>query len=392
MMPNLALEMQVGGRSTGTNGSPPRRRMDPTQAVSALWPSAKIRVQALARYQLLLPMLAVRNLTQSGRIAMPRLHVSSPSHPSVSVPEARADRISVIADVPAIGSTPVLPAPDGVSASDIAQSLEILSDWPLPSRTIAGIAVADVDGATAIERIAASLSLVVAPLRIAFLNAHCVNLSRTDMAYRRALGAFTVLPDGVGVDIAAKLLCGAKFTENLNGTDFVPRLLDALKQPLRVALVGGKAGIGAKAAARLSGLVPRHDYIPVADGYFGDRGRRSVLDRLEAAKADIVLVAMGVPSQELFILDHLDKRHGKVFVATGALLDFLAGEVPRAPLMLRRLRLEWAFRLALEPSRLWRRYVLGNPKFLFGIVRDKLGIGPKADLWSVPRERGAGRG
>ena len=309
-----------------------------------------------------------------------------------TAPETPAPDASVCADERQRLWIPDITAGEGPDAAAFGRSLEILAGWPLPSRAIAGIAVADVDGATAIERIAASLSLAVAPLRVAFLNAHCVNLSRGDRAYRRGLEAFTVLPDGVGVDVAAKLLHGAKFTENLNGTDFVPRLLDALKQPLRVALIGGKAGIGARAAAALSRLSPQHDYIPVADGYFGEAGRRSVLQRLEAARADIVLVAMGVPSQELFIIDHLDARHGKVFLAVGALLDFLAGEMPRAPSILRRLRLEWLFRLALEPSRLWRRYVLGNPKFLFGIALDKFGLGTERDRRLVAARRGLGAG
>ena len=293
----------------------------------------------------------------------------------------------------------IMPAWNGSASAlfpiaDFTASFDILADWPLPTMPIAGIAVVDIDGETLIARIAAllTMSLSRAPLPLAFLNAHCVNVSRNDVTYRRALDAFTVLPDGIGVDIAARILHGARFQENLNGTDFVPRLLGSLRQPLRVAFIGGKAGIGAKAAARMSCLAPQHEYIPIADGYFGTRGRRSVLHRLEAARADIVLVAMGVPSQELFILDHLDERHGKVFVAVGALLDFLAREMPRAPLPLRRLRLEWAFRLALEPRRLWRRYVLGNPKFLFGIARDKLGIGPKPNPWPVPQDRGVDRG
>ncbi len=328
---------------------------------------------------------------------MTRQNAPSPSPRNASPPEPAFDKAATLADDAAITPAPNAAAPTLFPIADFTASFDILADWPLPSKTIAGIAVADIDGETAIARIGGSLALPISvsmfgpPLRLAFLNAHCVNVSRTDMAYRRALDGFTVLPDGVGVDIAAKILHGAGFTENLNGTDFVPRLLVALKQPLRVAFVGGNAGIGAKAATRMSCLAPQHEYIPIADGFFGKTGRRSVLHRLEAARADIVLVAMGVPSQELFIRDHLDKRHGNLFIAVGALLDFLAGEVPRAPMALRRLRLEWAFRLALEPTRLWRRYVLGNPRFLFDIAKDKLGIGPKPDLWSVLRKRGAGR-
>ena len=241
----------------------------------------------------------------------------------------------------------------------------------VPSREIAGILVADVAGEDAIAALEEAMT-AGRTIRLAFLNAHCVNVSRRDGAYRRALRSFLVLPDGVGVDLAGSLLHGAPFRENLNGTDFIARLLASLQRPCRVALLGGRPGIAEAAAERLAARYPRHDFIAVSDGYFGPEERSAVLDRLAAAKADIVLVALGVPAQERFIADHLDAHHGHLFAGVGALLDFMAGRVSRAPEIVRALRLEWVWRLALEPRRLWRRYVLGNPVFLAGILRDRL--------------------
>ncbi|NDV86147.1 WecB/TagA/CpsF family glycosyltransferase [Aurantimonas aggregata] len=240
----------------------------------------------------------------------------------------------------------------------------------MPVRMIAGVAVADVTAGAVIAALGASLA-AGQTTRLAFLNAHCVNLVRRDPRYRHALAQFQVLPDGIGVDIAGRILHGAPFRENLNGTDFVPRLLAGLGDPLRVALVGGAPGVAEAAAARLAASIPAHVYIPVVDGYFGE-DRAPVLAKLTAVRADIVLVAMGVPAQELFIADHLDARHGRLFVGVGALFDFLAGDVARAPRAVRALRLEWLWRLALEPGRLWRRYILGNPLFLLEILQDRL--------------------
>ncbi|UIJ74205.1 WecB/TagA/CpsF family glycosyltransferase [Aurantimonas sp. HBX-1] len=240
----------------------------------------------------------------------------------------------------------------------------------LPVRTLAGIAVADATGEAVIGVLDALLA-AGHPTRLAFLNAHCVNLARRDAHYREALAQFLVLPDGVGIDIAGRVLHGAAFRENLNGTDFVPRLLAGLGGPLRVALVGGAPGVAERAAERLAASIPAHVYIPVSDGYFG-ADRAPVLASLAAERPDIVLVAMGVPAQELFIAEHLDARHGRLFVGVGALFDFLAGNVARAPRAVRALRLEWLWRLALEPGRLWRRYILGNPLFLLEILRDRL--------------------
>ncbi|WP_232845489.1 WecB/TagA/CpsF family glycosyltransferase [Aurantimonas marina] len=243
-------------------------------------------------------------------------------------------------------------------------------DEAVASHDIAGIAVIDLSGAKVIATLAGALA-AGRTTRLAFLNAHCVNLARRDAAYKRALGRFLVIPDGIGVDIAARMLYGKPFSENLNGTDFLPRLLASLDGRLRVALIGGAPGIAERAATRLAADIPAHDYLVVSDGFFDHEGCARVLDDLAAAKADIVLVAMGVPAQELFIADHLGERQGRLFVGVGALFDFLAGNVARAPLAIRRLRMEWAWRLALEPGRMWRRYILGNPLFLLGILRDR---------------------
>ncbi|MCE7026666.1 WecB/TagA/CpsF family glycosyltransferase [Jiella avicenniae] len=236
---------------------------------------------------------------------------------------------------------------------------------------IGSVAIADISGREAIERIEAALS-ARRITRVGFVNAHCVNVARRNTAYRAAIADFLLLPDGVGVDIGAKLLYGRAFAENLNGTDFIPRLVMALSRPARIALVGAAPGIAEQAAENLARVVPQHEIVAVSDGYFGTAGRAAVLERLEALRPDIVLVALGVPAQEIFIADHLDERHGTVFVAVGALFDFIAGNVPRAPRLARKLRAEWIWRLALEPKRLFRRYVVGNPVFLRDLVLDRL--------------------
>ena len=94
-----------------------------------------------------------------------------------------------------------------------------------------------------------------------------------------------------------------------------------------------------------------------------------LLGKLKVERPDLLLVAMGNPLQERFIADKLGPQHGSVAAAVGALFDFFADEVPRAPELVRQIRLEWLYRLWLEPRRLWRRYVLGNPAFLLRMAR-----------------------
>ena len=79
-----------------------------------------------------------------------------------------------------------------------------------------------------------------------------------------------------------------------------------------------------------------------------------------------------LPRQEKWVAHKIDARHCTLPIAVGALFDFLSGTVPRAPMWMRRLRLEWFYRLSHEPRRLWRRYVIGNPLFMLRVLRQKL--------------------
>ncbi len=214
--------------------------------------------------------------------------------------------------------------------------------------------------------------------RIAFFNAHAANLAASDPAYKEKLRRFLVLPDGIGVDLGAKLISGQAFKANLNGTDFVPLLLQRCRLPLKVALFGSAPGVADKACAVLMSTYPRHRFYVAAHGFTDDAGRDQMLRSLSFSRPDMLLVALGNPRQENFIADHLDSSHAKIAIGVGALFDFLAGEMPRAPLWIRRARIEWMFRLTLEPRRLFGRYVIGNPAFLFRIIRQKLRRGAAA--------------
>lgn len=238
-------------------------------------------------------------------------------------------------------------------------------------RTILGISVLAIRWDDAI----ALLAKLVAERRftkVSFLNAHNANIAYSDPVFAEALDDFLILPDGVGVDIAAKLLYGAPFPDNLNGTDFVPAFLQASKRPLTVALLGATRVNAEAASVKLSALAGQHNFVVVHDGYFSTAQEPEIVGRIAKLRPDVLLVAMGVPRQELWIARHIDARHCTLPIAVGALLDFLSGTVPRAPLWMRRLRLEWLYRLWIEPGRLWRRYVVGNPVFLWRVLKQKL--------------------
>ena len=209
------------------------------------------------------------------------------------------------------------------------------------------------------------------PLMVAFCNAHTANLAARDGALRLALAEAMVLNDGIGVDIASRALFGDSFPANLNGTDFVPHLLAVATRPLRLFLLGAAEGVAEAAAATVRSRYPHVEVVGTQHGYFGEEQDEAVVARIRESGANMVLVAMGQPRQELWAARRYRQIAGPV-LCVGALFDFLAERVPRAPKAVRKLRMEWAFRLVQEPRRLSGRYLVGNLAFISRVVRQQL--------------------
>lgn len=241
----------------------------------------------------------------------------------------------------------------------------------LPSRSILGVSVIALPWQEAIDLLRQCIATHDFTL-ITWLNAHNANVAQTDAGFRAALDSFLVLPDGIGVDIAAKILHGSPFPANLNGTDFTPALLQAEINPLRIGLIGARPDVVEKAAGKFRQIAPQHEIRVISDGFFNAADEPRILKSLNDFSPHILLVAMGVPRQEIFMAQKLTAQHCTVALGVGALFDFMAGAVPRAPLLIQKMRFEWLYRLAQEPGRLWRRYVVGNPLFLLRVVRAKL--------------------
>jgi N-acetylglucosaminyldiphosphoundecaprenol N-acetyl-beta-D-mannosaminyltransferase len=203
------------------------------------------------------------------------------------------------------------------------------------------------------------------PLRVFFVNAHSLNVAVREPLMRRALdGADIIYADGVGMAVAA-LLQGERLSHNVNGTDLFPHLCSqAAAAGVRVALLGAAPGVVDAVAGVLA---ERHPTLNVAwrhHGFMAPEDTDRLIDDINRSDAGILLVAMGVPRQELWIAKHGPALRVPVVMGVGGLFDFVSGRVPRAPLALRKLRMEWLFRLLVEPRRLFGRYVIGNPAFL----------------------------
>lgn len=176
-----------------------------------------------------------------------------------------------------------------------------------------------------------------------------------------------LLNDGLALDLAALLRCGSRFPENLNGTDFTPALLSRLERGTRVFLLGGRPGV-AQATAEAIHRFSEVDIAGHADGYSIWDDEAAVTRQINGVKPDILVVALGNPLQEEWILRNRTSLQVPLILAVGAWFDFISGHAPRAPQILRRLRLEWAYRLMREPRRLTYRYTLGMLRFFSMVI------------------------
>jgi N-acetylglucosaminyldiphosphoundecaprenol N-acetyl-beta-D-mannosaminyltransferase len=204
---------------------------------------------------------------------------------------------------------------------------------------------------------------------VAFINAHCLNLAYKDTAYKQVLKACPVVfADGIGAKIGAAML-GYKVEENVNGTDMFPLLA---QKPYRIYLFGGSPAVAKTALEKARAIGGKAEFVGSTDGFFKEKSEEELFAELAELKPDIVLVAMGVPKQEMWINQNLSRLPACTAIGVGGLLDFVSERIPRAPLWMRKLNLEWCFRLYCEPVRLFKRYIIGNPLFITRVHLSRL--------------------
>lgn len=203
------------------------------------------------------------------------------------------------------------------------------------------------------------------PTTIFFANANfivqCAPLSRRIDARN-----VHVVNDGVAIALAARIKHGIWFRDNLNGTDFTPFLIERMPLKTRIALAGSTTDVVSKAAGIFQAL-PHVEVVDIRNGFEEIRSPDAIRS-INGARADVLLVGMGNPIQEKWILENRDQLEVPVVMGVGALFDFMAGKVTRAPRAIRQLRLEWLFRLCQEPRRLFRRYTVDTARFFIAAL------------------------
>lgn len=227
------------------------------------------------------------------------------------------------------------------------------------------------DSVTMSEALDAALRLMDRPgtAYVVTPNSEIVYETLRDEALRQIVcQADLILPDGAGVVLGAKIL-GTPLKEKVAGIDFGSGLMERLSGTDKTFyFLGGKPGIAELAAENLQKKYPGLNICGTADGYFRDETQ--VIQKINAAHPDVLLVCLGAPKQEIFMYNHRDELQAGLMLGLGGSLDGFAGTVKRAPKWMIRCNLEWFYRLIKEPRRIGRMMRL--PKFLLKVIARRL--------------------
>jgi N-acetylglucosaminyldiphosphoundecaprenol N-acetyl-beta-D-mannosaminyltransferase len=205
-------------------------------------------------------------------------------------------------------------------------------------------------------------------------NAQFYVLAEKNLRFRRCIAsAEYICADGMSLVWACNRLMHTSIPR-INGTDLIEEICrDGAPQGLRVFLLGGKPGA---ADATTSVLEARYPGIVIAGTNCPEPGfERSaetldpVLEHIARAQPHVIFVSLGAPKQEFFIHQYLRPLRIPLAVGIGGSFELICGQIDRAPKWMQRSGLEWAFRFAQEPQRLWRRYLIGNVEFLWCLAR-----------------------
>ncbi len=194
-----------------------------------------------------------------------------------------------------------------------------------------------------------------------------------------------VLVDGTPMMWAARLL-GTPLPERVSGSDFLPRFCQgAAERGYRLFFLGAAPGVAERARQALKQLYPSLTVVGTYSPPFGfehdDRENQRTIEQVRQASPDVLFVAFGAPKEQKWLHRFRDDLGVPVSMGVGSSFDYLGGRLRRAPRWMQILSLEWSYRLAQEPGRLWRRYLLNDPPFVYYLIRHLLRR--RVGLWKV---------
>ena len=202
-------------------------------------------------------------------------------------------------------------------------------------------------------------------------NSEIVLRARKERELREAIhGSLLSLPDSVGVELASRIL-GTPLEVRIPGIDFAASLLGQMSKSRKsIFLLGAKAGVAARAARALQDRFPGIVIAGTENGFFEPSAEEKIIERINTASPDLLLVCLGSPKQELWMYRNASSLRVGLMAGLGGALDVFSGDVPRAPMRWRKFGIEWLFRLIHEPKRMTRTIKL--PLILFAAAWNRI--------------------
>jgi N-acetylglucosaminyldiphosphoundecaprenol N-acetyl-beta-D-mannosaminyltransferase len=245
------------------------------------------------------------------------------------------------------------------------------------TRPVIGLSVAACTYSSAIEWILEKASLAVKPYAVEAANTHVASLARSDPEFGASMAKFDLItPDGMPLvwSVNAQLPPSEKLSDRVYGPTLMLKTIEATNtpsSPFRHFLLGGKQSTLDKLTAKFSSDFPNALITGVHSPPFGawPAGEtETIIGEIRASGANLVWVGLGCPKQEHWIAKNKHLLPPAVYFGIGAAFAFHAGEVKQSPSLFQKIGLEWAYRLAMEPRRLFKRYLTYNSLFLYHTI------------------------
>lgn len=211
---------------------------------------------------------------------------------------------------------------------------------------------------------------------ITTLNAHCYNISRIDLKYQQALlNSNLIIPDGIGVVYALRLLTGEKI-KKIAGADLFLYELNWLQQKGGKCFFLGSTNNTLNLIRKKINLeypnIKVETYSPPYKAEFTLEDNVAMVKAINDFQPDVLMIGMTAPKQEKWAYQHFNQLMVRYICCVGAVFDFYSGTINRAPKWMIDYGVEWLYRLIKEPRRMWRRYLIGNIKFIYAVLIEKL--------------------
>jgi N-acetylglucosaminyldiphosphoundecaprenol N-acetyl-beta-D-mannosaminyltransferase len=215
-------------------------------------------------------------------------------------------------------------------------------------------------------------------LLITTINAHCYNMTRLDIFYQEALlNSDVLIPDGISVVWAIRWLTGQRL-KKIAGADLFFYELKRLQQIRgKCFFLGSTESTLYQIKERIAREYPDisvRTYSPPYKPEFSEQDNLAMLNAINEFQPDVLMVGMTAPKQEKWAYQHFNQLNTGHICCIGAVFDFYAGTINRAPAWMIKIGLEWFYRLMKEPRRMWHRYLVGNIRFIGYIIQEKLKI------------------